>query len=63
MSFWSEGFDAVLIIEHYPPRNPHKDKVTDVLETLNPVFARRVVQVVISCVAHLAEIITPPQGK
>lgn len=45
-----------MIIENYPLNNPHKDKVTDVIETLNLTFARKVTQIVAATVASLAEI-------
>ncbi len=66
-SFWDEGFDAILLIEHAPPwnstdqyvANPYYHTPSDTIETLNYSLLKRATQVLIGTLVSLA---TEPTG-
>lgn len=52
--FWDQGYNAMLGIEDYSPKNPYYHKTTDTFDTLNMDFAVAVTKNVLAVVADLA---------
>jgi hypothetical protein len=66
-SFWDQGYDAILLIEHAPPwnstsqyvANPYYHTSSDTIETLNYVLLKRATQTLIGTLVSLS---TGPTG-
>ncbi len=70
-SFWDEGYDAILLIEHAPPwnstdqyvANPYYHTPSDTIETLNYSLLKRATQVLIGTLLSLSTVPTGVAGE